>query len=465
MLNYIVRPIAWAIVAYLAVCSQAQAQTVSRTPEPELPEWVILPVSADTDDTPAVLAETRSLLTDAGARFAPEDAASMEVERRISVDPMPIDANDIERWASRSREALRHLSRGDYEAARRALLEAQAISERAAEALNRESLRARQVLDTCLFIVRTAIETGDHVGAEAQARRCRLLVPRMQASAYTHTPEVRALVARVDVALANETAGELFVDSDRRDCVVRVNGVRFGATPMRTRELPFGEYRVQVECDELVAGRVHTVTLGQDDVAVHVDSIFDRVLRARPFVSLRYPSATFADEHARSHGRIVARKLGRPVLLVSRAGGKLHLLAIDGRGRARTPLELDLVASPERTAQLTDYLGDVTHGSRPHEPTPPPSPHRAAGFALVGVGASGLGASIGLLSLRNARGDDFAKLATNDVGYLDAQMDLFRLRVALDTLATFGAVAASTGGGLAVRGARHRTPKIGGAHV
>lgn len=460
------------------------ASAGTRESAPARTGWLVVPVSTRSlDDAARVDDSARQLVRDARAQLeraglasADIEAATTRFEREHSVDPAAIGTNDIVRWASRSREALHFLSRGDYPSARRALLEAQAISDRAAYALNRESIRARQVLDTCLFVVRAAIETGDTAAAEAQTRGCRRLVPRIQASPYTHTPEVRALVARIDTELARESTGELVVESEPSGCIVRINGVHFGQTPLRTRELPHGEYRVQVECDETLPGRVHTLVLGADDSRIRVDTDFDRAVRARPHLALAYPAAELVEARAAEDVRDLSRVVGVPVVLVRRSphGIEWRAFATDGRELSRVttgprPDEAELVAlagalgEPNATSTLASGAESAPpEASDEHAPRPPRprllrGARRAASITTLAIGGAGLATGAVLVGLRAPRLDDYASLASTDPGYLDEQSDIRRLGIGLDVAAFTGSIAASVGGSIAVRHARRRT--------
>ena len=124
------------------------------------------------------------------------DRASERFEVVGSAPAPQISQSDIDLWVERSRAAVRYLARADYKAARRELKAAQRLADRAAAELNREAARAQQVLDTCLFMVRAYVETKNPAEARRQARECRRLVPRVEPSAFRHTPEVRDLLGR-----------------------------------------------------------------------------------------------------------------------------------------------------------------------------------------------------------------------------------------------------------------------------
>ncbi|RMH19791.1 MAG: PEGA domain-containing protein, partial [Gemmatimonadetes bacterium] len=232
-------------------------------------------------------------------------------EERISSPPTFVTQRQINEWATQSRNALHSLARADYDTAREELLRAQRLSQRAAEELNREADRAREVLDTCLYMVRALIETGDEARAISQARECRRAVPQVQPSRFRHTPEVRAILERIEAEETGEV-GNLRVDSIPPGCRVRLNGIEVGRTPFSMADLALGEYRVQVECGE-ERGRVHRVRLDGLLTTLEVDTVFERETHSRP---------VFVDDNdrAEAHAARLARLLGVSVYMVEAAG-------------------------------------------------------------------------------------------------------------------------------------------------
>ena len=131
-----------------------------------------------------------------GESVWPADRASERFEVLGSAPAPEVSQSDIDRWVERSRAAVRYLARADYKAARRELKAAQRVADRAADELNREAARAQQGSDTCSFMVRAYVETKNTADARQQARECRQLVPRVEPSAFRHTPKVRELLGR-----------------------------------------------------------------------------------------------------------------------------------------------------------------------------------------------------------------------------------------------------------------------------
>jgi hypothetical protein len=217
-----------------------------------------------------------------GTSLRSHDAAREALVATHGEDPPQMSESDLARWVASSRQAVRSLARADYEGARSALAQAEAVTDRALAELNREAARARQVLDTCLYLVRSLEETGQHSRAVEQGYACRRLVPRGTPTVTQHPPEVRAVLDEVDRALAAMPGARLRVVSDPPGCAVRLNGLDFGTTPLLTEDLRAGEYRVQVECDGERRGRVHRVELGRTGAELRVDGSTEAILGTTP---------------------------------------------------------------------------------------------------------------------------------------------------------------------------------------
>ncbi|MGB8221625.1 MAG: PEGA domain-containing protein, partial [Polyangiales bacterium] len=245
------------------------------------------------------------------------DRASERFEVVGSAPAPRVSQSDIDLWVERSRAAVRYLARADYKAARRELKAAQRLADRAAAELNREAARAQQVLDTCLFMVLAYVETKNGAEAHRQARECRQLVPRVEPSAFRHTPEVRELLAEVDAEIASEAPGALDVQSTAPDCLVRINGVPLGHTPLSNVELPVGTYRLQVECEEGQRGRIHRVRIASGPNLFNFDAALERVVRTRPVLHLRYDSVEGWTERMRDAKRVAGILGGANVLVLS----------------------------------------------------------------------------------------------------------------------------------------------------
>jgi len=375
------------------------------------------------------------------------DRASERFEVVGSAPAPNVSQSDIDRWVERSRAAVKYLARADYKAARRELRAAQRLADQAADELNREAARAQQVLDTCLFMVRAYVETKNEAEARRQARECRRLVPRVEPSAFRHTPEVRDLLAEVDREMAAEAPGILRVTSTPTGCLVRINGVEFGNTPLLGVELPIGTYRLQVECEPERRGRIHREEIRSGVNPVHIDVGLDRAIKTRPALHLRYVSdATWSAERM-AHAEQVASALGGAArLVVSEPTHEVVRIDLDGVGlsaasvwlmkergelsseEARRGLEALLegravdftgphpiaqpswlaerratqqaaVAEAAAAAAVTNASAEVHHG--------PSRERRIAGWSLFGLGVAAMGASVGLHLRRGNLGDEF----------------------------------------------------------
>jgi len=342
------------------------AQAPSDAEASESGAALVLPASSERDLAEArewVPALVRALAAAQVDTFPAEDA-SAAFEARVSSPAVELSASDIERWVARSQSAVRHLARADYDRARADLLEAHALSSGAAEELNREAERARQVLDTCLYMVRAYVETRDDASAMNQARACRQLVPGAEPSPYRHTPEVRAIIERVDRNIAAEAPGQLVVTSEPAGCAVRLNGISFGRTPFRMDGIAAGEYRLQVECDEVERGRIRRIRVGAGETAVHVDGAFDHAIRSRPGLGLLYDSAELARTRAGAHANLLgeAMRAGEVWLVWLEAPGRLRVDRISATGASSAWLPVNAAQPADADVALSAAVRHLRAG-------------------------------------------------------------------------------------------------------
>lgn len=464
----------------LAPRVEAQAGEGSTTQE-EL-RWLVIP--ARIDDPDAVSIESLHTTAEAlrhelairGEEVWRADRASERFEVIGSAPAPKVSQSDIDRWVERSRAAVRYLARADYKAARRELRAAQRLADRAAEELNREAARAQQVLDTCLFMVRAYVETRNNADAKRQARECRHLVPRVEPTAFRHTPEVRALLAKVDEEMAAEAPGTLQVNSTPADCLVRINGVEFGRTPLSGIELPVGTYRMQVECEEGRRGRIHRVAIESGANAFSFDAGLECAVRTRPVLHLTYPSSEASPERMH-HAGVVATILGgaNALAVSSPSRGRVRIdmsarayeaasvwIAVrDGapesedvrrafdalfEGRSVDFTEEHPMACMSWQAELAAAASAsaataavVESDRKPQGGVPRPRSQRIAGWTLLGTGVASVGASIGLHVWRGELGDRFVAMPAN----LNAAQQWNDARIGVWATAAFGGAATS----------------------
>ncbi len=242
---------------------------------------LLLPLDRGGETQPDV-SPVADMAATTGTTLRSHDAAREALEERYGVDPPEMSESDLARWVASSRQAVRSLARADYDGARSALAQAESVSDRALAELNREATRSRQVLDTCLYLVRSLEETDQHARALEQGFSCRRLVPRGAATPTQHPPEVRAILDEVDRTLAAMPGARLRIVSEPSGCAVRLNGLEFGATPLLTEDLRPGEYRVQVECSGTRRGRVHRIDLGRNGAEMRIDSLTETLFQSHP---------------------------------------------------------------------------------------------------------------------------------------------------------------------------------------
>jgi hypothetical protein len=474
------------------LASGALAQDGTTGSEPssasDASRWLILPVRIDAaGGTEAASLETlhgqaEALRYELGVRGEPVWPADRASERFEVVGSAPapeVSQSDIDRWVERSHAAVRYLARADYKAARRELKAAQHLADRAAAELNREAARAQQVLDTCLFMVRAYVETKNDAEARRQARECRQLVPRVEPTAFRHTPEVRELLAEVDAQIAAEAPGFLEVTSEPSHCLVRVNGVELGRTPLSNVELPVGTYRLQVECEEAERGRIHRVAIRSGPNALAFDAALEQAVHSRPVLHLQYSSqAAWASrmEHAAEVARILGSSKVLTLSAVLQEGARVDLVA-EGHEPASVWLPTrDGTLDASDAGRAIDALleGRSVDFTGPHplarpswrveaepaeaelevkataaavvEPEPKrqrglprPREQRIAGWSLLGLGVASTGASVGLHLWRGDLGDRFIEAPES----LSAAQRWTDARIGVWTTAAFGGAAAS----------------------
>jgi len=474
------------LVAVLAAftATRAHAQGNEGRPSSASLRWLVIPTvggaagtvreGVDVEGLHTISEAFRQELALRGQAVWRADRASERFEVVGSAPAPNISQSDIDLWVERSRAAVRYLARADYKAARRELKAAQRLADRAAAELNREAARAQQVLDTCLFMVRAYIETKNNAEARRQARECRRLVPRVEPTAFRHTPEVRELLADVDEQMASEAPGTLEVRSTPADCLVRINGVEFGRTPMSGIELPVGAYRMQVECEEAHRGRVHRVSIASGENVFAFDGALERAVRTRPILHLQYGSAKAWGERM-DHGNQVATVLGGAnVLVLSGLSSRTVRVDLSADGysaasawvaiREGSPAAEDVRRALDallegrsvdftephpiaRASWRAEAAPGVTIGAASAASTqddsergvPRPRQQRIAGWSLFGVGVASIGASVGLHVWRGSLGDRFTETPAN----LNAAQQWNDVRIGVWTTAALGGAATS----------------------
>lgn len=285
--------------------------------------------------------------------------------------PLVASESDLDVLAKEAREALQHVAFGRTSAAEKSVREVIQRAERALESLNRETARARQILDACLSLVRNSLHEGKREDALEHAMSCRRLVPDLAPSDSAHPANVVGVLAEADDLLRRMRTGKLTVKSQPdTGCSVYLNGRHLGTTPFVLDRAASGEYRVQVECTPGKPGRVHTVQLGDEPSSMTIDTAFDRAVYSDPRIYLSYETERaarrFLVEHAASIGRDVRAE---DVVLVRVSGGEAELVRVHVAqnriaGRARAGYS---AAGFERTS-LTKAIAALSEGRIEAEP-------------------------------------------------------------------------------------------------
>ncbi len=337
-------------------------------------DWLVLPTT-HTDEVSwmePTVAEVSSALRRQGIGVWSSGQAVVAFEQRGSAPPSPIAESTIQAWEARSNAAVRQLSLGDYPRALAELEAAQALSQSSLEQLNRDPERARLVLDTCLYMVRALLETGDAPSTQAQARDCVRMVPNTEPTRYMHPPRVADLYAEA-ARPGPENRGALLIESEPSGCALRINGVAVGKTPVEMTGLYPGDYRAQLECDTSKQGRIHPAQVSSGRTALFIFDRFDQALSSKPVLHLSYEQPAADSEQVRD-ARQLARALPAAAVVLASANQErgLELRLISGARKdsafariATTPSGPDSAAVTQAVATLLSGQCRDLSGERP----------------------------------------------------------------------------------------------------
>jgi hypothetical protein len=405
----------------------------------ESESWLVLPTivgvaSAWVAPTAASFADE---LAHRQTNVRPLDTAVEVFEAEQSAPPAELTRAEMQEWEERSDAAIRPLAREDYAEALGYLDEAQELSRRAPEDINRT--RAQRMLDTCLYMVRALVETGSESLGSRLTRECRQLVLVGTPTPMMHPPKVLAMLSRVDEDRASQT-GSIAVRSEPSNCTVRVNGVALGETPFDLEGVFPGRYRVQTECTAGKPSRVYFADVGLGRTEILIDSRFDAAIESRPLLLLQYATEPDESKHAPTDMMAVAKTLRSANVLWLHQTNETTLEARVVRGGAATegPHAL-LRADPRGPSQgdvalaaralLDDRCVDLTElepksipckGSSEAEPAALVDGRAAqrmprgmfiSGLSLIGAGGASLLASGFLWIPRRNAGEDFVRNA------------------------------------------------------
>jgi hypothetical protein len=267
----------------------AQADTDSK--------WLVLPSVVATQGDPKHPARAAARLLAEDLRAHGRRAFSVEQSKTLfeqhgSAPPMTASAADIDELARDAQRALYHVASGLPARAKVDVERALGRARRALESLNRETRAAQHLLDACLYLVRAHLHNGDRVQARRQALECRRLVPDIAPEPTVHPPDVIGVLAEAQAQLRSDEPAALRVESEPMGCAAYVNGRNLGPTPKELSRLSPGEYRIQVECEQGVMGRVHRVVLSTNRVVMKVDTRYDRTIETLFDASLKYASSS-----------------------------------------------------------------------------------------------------------------------------------------------------------------------------
>ncbi|MEM7135825.1 MAG: PEGA domain-containing protein [Myxococcota bacterium] len=429
------------IAVVLSLCGPMRARAQSDN-------WLVLPTSVD-EDTAWMAGTSEQLgreLRRQGIGVWSSRSAVKAFESRDSSAAVTVSGEDFQAWSGGSQAALRALAMADYERALAGLRKSDAFSSRTLETLNRDGAHSQAVLDTCLYLVRALEQTGDSRSAKLQAQACVRKVPEGEPNLQMHPPAVVELYETAKRPGPSH-ASRLLVETEPRGCALRLNGIKVGETPYEVTDLYPGPYRVQVECEPGVVGRVHKVDVPSGATSLFVFDRFDRAVRTEPVLHLQYPSPPDLPRLARDT-RQLARALPAAAVVVASvtdSNDALELRVISG-----TQVDASLVRVPttpeglerQRAAEATtallageckDFTSEppvaidcrtgeaattsisVGTGSnlRKSRRVRPPRPQFIAGVTLAASGTTSLLTGYALLAARRPAGNDWASGGNN----------------------------------------------------
>jgi hypothetical protein len=204
------------------------------------------------------------------------------------------------------------------------------------------------------------------------------------------------------------------VNSQPPGCIVRLNGVQQGETPFALDDVAQGIYRLQVECDPDVRGRVYRAQVTEGLTEITVDSAFDEHVDSRPIVHIQ-PS----DESVRIAGLLASRVGARIALLEPAPGGwTLRAVTETTAGNAVALDAPDLIAALE-AAVAPEVEEEVEAPSAPTTPLPAWRTYTGVGAAVLGVAGLALGSVFHFQ--RASAGDRYVIAMPSDIDYLQRQ--------------------------------------------
>jgi hypothetical protein len=333
------------LVLHAAAPSEAHAQSTDD-------RWLVLPSVVTTNGDPKHPARSASRaiteeLREHGTRAFRTAEAKTLFEQQGSTPPMTASAADIDELAKDAQRALYHVASGLPQRAKKDVERALERARRALESLNRETRAAQHLLDACLYLVRAHLQHNDRAEARSQALECRRLVPDIAPEPTVHPPDVIGVLAEAQAQLRAHEPAALRIESEPTGCAAYVNGRNLGPTPKELSQLSPGEYRLQVECEPGVMGRVHRIALVSNRVIARVDTRYDRVIETLFDLSLHYASRDQERKHLGRDAVETARVIGASDVVVA------WVEATSSSARAQVKLDRYRVADGVHLAQAT----------------------------------------------------------------------------------------------------------------
>ena len=268
--------------------------------------WAILTVAPTPSDVErgqvAAQHAHAALVAQGQSVLSPERSRGL-LDSEVSAPMQAVPAGLADRIALANRTTTQDLSRGQNDAAVRAIEPLLRQSRPYLAAMGRDANASRNLGLLCLNLVRARQSLRDAEGALAAVHTCLELVPGLSEGTQQHPPEVIELLDRERDALgSSQTSISISAAAtDPESCVIRAQGREVGHSPIARLHVIPGSYALQIECTERPS-RVHVVTArAGETAAIEIDGMLDSSL-----TTTGWPALVRASEDATQLERVLS---------------------------------------------------------------------------------------------------------------------------------------------------------------
>ena len=350
----------------------------------EQPDLAIIPVTRGderADSLASLAVEVANELKRRDLAVIPMLDVADRFRAEHSREPAVVTQADVDFLSEQTKFANDAYSKGDYPSVLRHVGHVQERVAQALESLNRDP-RVRVLILRAAGSGILAVLHQHHTDRDAAlelATWCLHTFPGLDLTTMKGPPELRQVFQDAWTQLQNNRALPLTIDSDHQGCSVYLQGQRIDRVPATFKHPAPLPYVAQVECDNSLTSRVHTLTAAKPQV--YVDLRFDRAVRTQgPSLRLHYEAID--ESVVRADAFHVATLVGAKSALVL-YGGPKGLVSLR-RVSKKDGGAMDLPAE-HTAAQLSAVLEFILNGKTQREPLvaaqEPQSDGRAGGMA------------------------------------------------------------------------------------